>query len=130
MFADADYLATSNDRRSMSGVAVVLGDTTISWESSTHECVTTATCEAEYVTQIREGGFGFSVAATGRDLYWHIWRHEDAMAIANNPSSASRIEHIDVMFYFIQRLVRRRIHTGIFLRRYYGVRRSWCTPRW
>ena len=50
MFADADYLAASNDRRSMSGVAVVLGDATISWKSSTHECVTTATCEAEYVT--------------------------------------------------------------------------------
>ena len=51
------------------------------------------------------------------------------MAIANNPSSASRIKHVDVIFYFIQRLVRRRINTRIFLRRYYGVRRSWCTAR-
>ena len=51
------------------------------------------------------------------------------MAIANNPGSASRIKHIDVMFYFIPRLVRRRINTRIFLRRYYGVTRSWCTAQ-
>ena len=36
--ADADYAATSNDRRSMSGVAVILGDTVIGWESSTQKC--------------------------------------------------------------------------------------------
>ena len=33
----------------MSGVAVMLGDTAIGWKSSTQKCVTTATCEAEYV---------------------------------------------------------------------------------
>ena len=33
----------------MSGVAVTLGDTAIGWKSLTQKCVTTATCEAEYV---------------------------------------------------------------------------------
>ena len=32
--------------------------------------------------------------------------NEGAMAIANNPSSASRSKHIDVKFHFIQGLVR------------------------
>ena len=49
VYADADYPAASNDRRSVSGVAVISGDTAIGWKSSTHNCVTTATCEAEYV---------------------------------------------------------------------------------
>ena len=49
VYADADYAAASNDRRSVSGVAVVLGDSAIGWKSSTQKCVTTATCEAEYV---------------------------------------------------------------------------------
>ena len=49
VYADADYAAASNDRRSVWGVAVVLGDTAISWKSSAQKCVTTATCEAEYV---------------------------------------------------------------------------------
>ena len=49
VYADADYVATSNDRRSMSGVVVMLGDMAICCKSSTQKCVTTATCEAEYV---------------------------------------------------------------------------------
>ena len=46
---DAGYAAASNYRRSVSGVAVVLGDTAIGWKSSTQKYVTTATYEAEYV---------------------------------------------------------------------------------
>ena len=49
VYADADFAAASNDRRSVSGVAVILGDTAIGWKGSTQKCVTTATCEAEYV---------------------------------------------------------------------------------
>ncbi|CAN0238401.1 unnamed protein product, partial [Ascophyllum nodosum] len=48
VYTDADYVAASNDRRPVSGVAVILGDTAIGWKSSTHKCVTTATYEAEY----------------------------------------------------------------------------------
>ncbi|CAN0412155.1 unnamed protein product, partial [Ascophyllum nodosum] len=48
VYADADYAAVSNDRRSLSGVAVMLGDTATGWKSSTQKCVTTATCEVEY----------------------------------------------------------------------------------
>ena len=49
VFADADYVAASNVKRSVSGVAVMLSGTVIGWKSSTQKCVTTATCEAEYV---------------------------------------------------------------------------------
>ena len=38
VFADADCAAASNDRRSVSGVAVMLGDTAIGWKSSTQKC--------------------------------------------------------------------------------------------
>ena len=51
MYEDADYAAASNDRRSVSGVAVMLGDTAIGWKSSTQKCVTTATCEVECVAR-------------------------------------------------------------------------------
>ena len=49
VYANADFAAASNDRRSVSGAAVLLGDTYIVWKSSTQKCVMTATCEAEYV---------------------------------------------------------------------------------
>ena len=42
--------------------------------------------------------------------------NKGAMAIANNPSSASRSKHINVKFHFIQGLVRageiRKLHVG------------------
>ena len=34
VYADADYAAASNNRRSMSGVAVMLGDTAIGWKNA------------------------------------------------------------------------------------------------
>ena len=45
VYADADYAAVSNDRRSVSDVAVMLGDTPLDWKSSTQKCVTTTTYE-------------------------------------------------------------------------------------
>ena len=49
MYANANFAAASNCRRSMSGVATLSGDTAIGWESSKHTFVITATYEAGYV---------------------------------------------------------------------------------
>ena len=114
VFADADYAAASNDRRSVFGVAVISGDTAIGWKSSTQKCVTTATCEAEYVAlydATKEALFTRAVLVflqpdlTGMrvDVFGS---NEGAKAIANNPSSASRSKHIDVKLHFIRGLVR------------------------
>ena len=114
MFADADYAAASNDRRSVSGVAVMLGDTAIGWKSSTQKCVTTATCEAEYVALCdasKEALFTRAVLVflqhdlTGMrvDVFGD---NEGAKTIANNLSRAYRSKHIDVKLHFIRGLVR------------------------
>ena len=124
VYEDADYAAASNNRSSVSGVAVILGDAAISWKSSTQKCVTTATCEAEYVVlcdaakeAIFERALLFFVQPQLAGMYVDIFGdNEGAMAIANNPSSASRSKHVDVEFYFIQGLVRageiRILHVG------------------
>ena len=124
VYADVEYAAASNDRRSVSGVVVMLGDTAIGWKSSTQKCVTTATCEAEYVALCdasKEALFtravlvflqpelsGMRVDIFGDD--------EGAKAIADNPSSASRSTHIDVKLHFIRGLIRtgevRILHVG------------------
>ena len=49
LFADADYADKCNDRRSVSGVAVILGNTAVSASSTAQHCVTLSTSEAEYV---------------------------------------------------------------------------------
>ena len=114
VFADADYAVASNDRRSVYGVAVMLGDTAIGWKSSTPKCMTTATCEAKYVALCdasKEALFTRAVLVllqpdlTGIrvDVFGD---KEGTKAIANNPSSASMSKHIDVELHFIRGLVR------------------------
>ena len=114
VYADADYAAASTDRRSVSGVAVVLGHTAIGWKSSTQKCVTTATCEAEYVALCdasKEALFTRAVFVLLqpelRGMRVDIFgNNEGAEAIADNPSSASRSKHIDVKLHFIRGLTR------------------------
>ena len=112
VFTDTDYATASNDRRSVSGVAVMLDDTAIGWKS-TQKCVITPTCEVDYVALCdasKEALFTRVVLVflqpdlTGMrvDVFDD---NEGANAIANNPSSASRGKHIDVKLHFIRGLV-------------------------
>ena len=113
-YADADYAAASNDRRSASGVAVMSGDAAIGWKSSTQKFVTTATCEAEYVALCDASEEALFTRAV---LVFHqpelrgmrvdiFGDDEGAKAIADNPSSASRTKHIDVKLHFIRGFIR------------------------
>ena len=124
VFADADYAAASNDRRSASGVTMILGDTVIGWKSSTRRCVTTAKYKAESVTLCdasKEALFMRVVLVfvqpelTGMRVEV-FGENEGAKAIANNSSSASKSKHINVKLHFIGGLVRagevRVLHVG------------------
>ena len=109
VYTDADYVVASNDRRSVSGIPVILGDTAIGWKSSTQKCVTTARCEAEHVALCdasKEALFTRTVLVFLQpdltrmrvDIFGD---NEGAKAIADNPSSASRSKHIDVKLHFV-----------------------------
>ena len=110
MYANADYVAASNDRRSMSGVAVMLSDTAIGWKRSTQKCVTTANCEAEYVALCDASNEALFTRAVLVFLQPELsgmrvdifGDNESAKAIADNQSSASRSKHIDVKLHFIR----------------------------
>ena len=49
MDTDANYAEKADDRRSVLGVAVTVGNSTVSWSSSTQKIVTLSTTEAVYV---------------------------------------------------------------------------------
>ena len=49
VYVDADYANKDNDRRSVSGVAVMVGGTVVNARSTTQHCVTLSTSEVEYV---------------------------------------------------------------------------------
>ena len=93
----------------------MLGDTGIGWKSSTQKCVTTATCEAEYVAlcdATKEALFTRAVLVflqselSGMRVYI-FGDNEGAKVIADNPSSVSRSKHIDVKLHFIRGLARK-----------------------
>ena len=110
VFGDVDYAAASNDRRSVSGEAVMLGDTAVGWKSSTQKCVPAATCEAEYVALCdalkktlfmkRAVPVFLQPELTGMrvDIFGD---NKGVKAIADNPSSATRSKHIKVKLHFI-----------------------------
>ena len=49
MYVNADYPNKDNDRRSVSGVAVMVGGTVVNASRTTQHCVTLSTSETEYV---------------------------------------------------------------------------------
>ena len=115
LFADdADYAHKCNDRRSVSGVAVMLGNTAVSASSTTQHCVTLSASEAEYVVMAHGAKTALAIKAvldfvqphlSGRaiDMYED---YEGAKALAENPQGSHRSKHIDVRFHFLRGLVR------------------------
>ena len=59
VYTDANYAEKADDR-SVSGVAVTVGNSTVNWSSSTPKIVTLSTTEDEYVAHgdgVKEGLF-------------------------------------------------------------------------
>ena len=54
VYVDADYANRDNDRRSVSGVAVMVGGTLVNASSTTQHCVTLSTSEVEYVAMAQQ----------------------------------------------------------------------------
>ena len=54
MYTDVNYAEKADDRGSVSGVAVTVGNSTDSWSRSTQKIETLSTTEAEYVA-LRDG---------------------------------------------------------------------------
>ena len=113
-FADADYADRCNDRRSVSGVAVMLRNTAVSASSTTQHCVTLSTSEAEYVAMAHGENTALEIKAVLDSVQPHLSGraigiyedNEGAKPLAENPQGSQRIKHIDVRFHFLRGLVR------------------------
>ena len=98
----------------MSGVAVTLGNSTVSWSSNTQKIVTLSTTKAEYAALgdgVKEGLFvkavlSFILPSLSVKSIKVLVDNEGAIKLAANPLSSARTKHIDVRFHFIRELVR------------------------
>ena len=117
VYVDADDATKDNNRRSVCGVAVMVGSTVVNASSNTHHCVTLSTNEAEYVA-IAQGAKTALFTKAVLDFLQPelpsgtIYLFEDnqgAIAIAENPISGGRTKHINVCYHFIRKLMERNV---------------------
>jgi hypothetical protein len=111
-FSDADWAGDVNTRRSTSGYAFQLGNSTITWSSRRQATVARSSTEAEYV----------SLSAAAQECIWlrrlvsslgvktdiptTIFEdNQGAIDIAKNPKHHGRTKHIDVSHHFVRERV-------------------------
>ena len=114
VFAGANYAEKADDRRSVSGVALTVGRSSVSWFSSTQKIVTLSTTEAEYVALgdgVKEALFvkevlSFIIPFISENCIKVFVDNDGAISLENNSLSSARTKRIDVRFHFIRELTR------------------------
>ena len=91
VYTDADYASKKTDRRSVSGVAVMLGNAAVYTTSRTQHCVALSTTEAEYVALAKGTKEGMCVRSVMYFMQPNVYEitlmedNEGAKAMAENP---------------------------------------------
>ena len=114
VYVDADYADKANDRRSVSGVAVMLGGTSVIASSTTQHCVTLFTSETEHVAMAQGAKTALFTRAVLAFLQpqlvgriTHLFEdNQGAIAMVENPIST---KHIDVRYHFIREQVKHKV---------------------
>ena len=117
VYVDADYANKDNDRRSVSGVAVMVGGAIMNASSTTQHCVTISTSEAEYVAMAQgakpalftKAVLNFLQPEFANETIDLFEDNQGAIAIAENLFSGGRTKHTDVRYHFIRELVERKV---------------------
>lgn len=107
-YCDADWASDIDDRKSRSGIVVILAGGAISWESKKQSVVAMSSAEAEYI----------SLSSTVKELLWlrqlseevtgtsscakiHC-DNESAIKLAQNAGYRPRTKHIDIRLHHIR----------------------------
>jgi hypothetical protein len=111
-YADADFAADGEDRRSTMGYAYVLNGGAVTWAARKQQSISTSTTEAEYVALCNAS----KEAVWVRNLLNHIGKgmqgavrilgdNQGALKLVANPEFHARSKHIDVQYHYVRELV-------------------------
>jgi hypothetical protein len=111
-YADSDYAACHDTRRSTSGHVFVMAGAPVCWSSKRQATVALSTVEAEYISLTR---------AAQQQKWMHAWMSEvnleqplpgtlycdnqGAVDLTKNTKSHSKVKHIDIRHHYIRELV-------------------------
>jgi hypothetical protein len=112
--SDSDW-GMGNDRKSVSGFIIFLGNSPISWSSKQQAIVALSSCEAEYI----------SVTHCARDVLWLrnlfaeigypqespttiFCDNQGTVACTHDPHAHSKMKHISIREHFIRECISRR----------------------
>ena len=123
LYTDSNYAEKADDRRSVSGVAVMLCFAVVDWMSSTQRLTASSTTEAEYISMgdgVKEGLFvkgvvSFVQPELSEKCFPVFVDNAGSISLATNPLSSARTKHIDVRFHFIRELVRSRTISIVYV---------------
>jgi len=108
-FADSSYAESKQERRSVSGGAVLYAGGVVSWFSRTQHCVTLSTTESEYIalTEVTmeiiflRQILDFIEPRRVRRAVTIFEDNDGAIKLADNPICTNRTKHIDVRYHFL-----------------------------
>lgn len=108
-FSDADWATSIDDRKSMAGQCVFLGETLISWSSRKQKVVSRSSTESEYraladlaaeIAWIRSLLFELKLPLPRKPILW--CDNLSAKALASNPVLHARSKHIEIDVHYIR----------------------------
>ncbi|OWY94389.1 Retrovirus-related pol Polyprotein [Phytophthora megakarya] len=95
-YSDADWAGNRDDRRSVSGMVLMMCDAPVVWRSTSQKTVALSSTEAEYM------------ALKQVDSTVIYEDNQGAMVLAKNVGYQARTKHIDIRYHFI----REKVSTG------------------
>jgi hypothetical protein len=110
MYADADFAADVDKRRSTTGAVMMMQGAAVSWISKIQSIVATSTAEAEYIAAATASKEGLWVRKMLGDIYGKVsplvLRVDNEPAIVliteHTAGQSGRTKHIDVQFHFVR----------------------------
>jgi hypothetical protein len=114
-FADSDW-ATGEKRRSITGYIVMMGGGPIAWASKQQNVIALSTAEAEYIALSFASRQTLWLRSLSSELSFSqpsaspvFCDNRAAIYSARDPTSHSRLKHIDLRFHFIRHIVNGRL---------------------